>query len=66
MVDEYVTWGNKINPDTGYPNCVTGPGRGSADGSLVLLVLGISLIDPIINNLMFERFLSLDRNSPPD
>lgn len=66
MVDEYVTWGNKINPDTGYPNCVTGPGRGSADGSLVLLVLGISLIDPIVNNLMFERFLSLDRNSPPD
>lgn len=28
MVDEYVTWGNTINPETGYPNCSVGPGRG--------------------------------------
>lgn len=66
MVDEYVTWGNAIDTSTGYPQCALGPGRGSADGSLVLYALGISKIDPIINNLMFERFLSLDRNSPPD
>ena len=66
MVEEYVNWGNSINPETGEPNCVTGPGRGSADGSLVLYVLGISLIDPIKNNLMFERFLSIDRTSAPD
>lgn len=66
MVDEYVTWGNTIDKKTGYPRVAIGPGRGSADGSLVLYALGISKIDPIINNLMFERFLSLDRNSPPD
>ena len=66
LVDEYVNWGNTIDPQTGYPQAVCGPGRGSADGSLVLFALGISLIDPIKANLMFERFLSVDRNSPPD
>ncbi len=43
-----------------------GPGRGSAVGSLVLYALGISEVDPIQHNLIFERFLNPDRVSPPD
>lgn len=66
MVQEYVNWGNSINPETGYPYCSVGPGRGSADGSLVLFCIGVSLIDPVKNNLMFSRFLNMNRNSPPD
>jgi DNA polymerase III subunit alpha len=43
-----------------------GPGRGSAVASLVCYVLGITDVDPITNELMFERFLTEDRISPPD
>ena len=43
-----------------------GPGRGSAAGSLVAYCLGITHIDPIKNNLLFERFLNPDRISMPD
>lgn len=43
-----------------------GPGRGSAAGSLVAYVLGITNIDPIKYNLLFERFLNPDRISLPD
>ncbi len=43
-----------------------GPGRGSAVGSLVLYALGISEVDPLKHNLIFERFLNPDRVSPPD
>ncbi len=43
-----------------------GPGRGSAAGSLVSYVLGITNIDPIRYGLMFERFLNPDRQSSPD
>ncbi|HXY60378.1 MAG TPA: DNA polymerase III subunit alpha [Chthoniobacterales bacterium] len=43
-----------------------GPGRGSAAGSLVAYVLGITDIDPIQFGLIFERFLNPDRVSPPD
>jgi DNA polymerase-3 subunit alpha len=43
-----------------------GPGRGSAAGSLVAYVLGITDIDPIQFGLLFERFLNPDRVSPPD
>ncbi len=43
-----------------------GPGRGSAVGSLVLYAIGISEVDPIEHNLIFERFLNPDRVSPPD
>ncbi len=43
-----------------------GPGRGSAAGSLVAYVLGITNIDPIKYNLIFERFLNPERISPPD
>jgi len=43
-----------------------GPGRGSAAGSLVAYTLGITNIDPIRYNLLFERFLNPDRISLPD
>lgn len=43
-----------------------GPGRGSAAGSLVAYVLGITDINPIEHNLLFERFLNPERVSMPD
>jgi DNA polymerase-3 subunit alpha len=43
-----------------------GPGRGSAAGSLVAYVLGITDIDPLQFGLIFERFLNPERVSPPD
>ena len=43
-----------------------GPGRGSAVGSLVLYSLGITDIDPLEYNLIFERFLNPERVSLPD
>ncbi|SDW78651.1 DNA polymerase-3 subunit alpha [Amycolatopsis xylanica] len=43
-----------------------GPGRGSAAGSLVAYVLGITNIDPIPQKLLFERFLNPERASMPD
>ncbi len=47
-------------------NILVGPGRGSAAGSLVAFVLGITDIDPIKFNLLFERFLNPQRISMPD
>ncbi len=43
-----------------------GPGRGSAAGSMVAYVVGITDIDPLQYGLIFERFLNPDRISPPD
>ncbi|MEK7178230.1 MAG: DNA polymerase III subunit alpha, partial [Patescibacteria group bacterium] len=43
-----------------------GPGRGSAAGSLISYLIGITNIDPIKYNLLFERFLNPDRVAPPD
>ncbi|MCP5480428.1 MAG: DNA polymerase III subunit alpha [Spirochaetales bacterium] len=43
-----------------------GPGRGSAAGSIVSYALGITDIDPLRYNLLFERFLNPDRNEMPD
>ena len=43
-----------------------GPGRGSAAGSLVAYVLGITDLDPIKHKLIFERFLNPERISMPD
>jgi len=60
IVQDFVNWAkeNRI---------VVGPGRGSAPGSLVSYVLGITSVDPLKYNLLFERFLSLGRStSPPD
>jgi len=41
-------------------------GRGSAANSLVCFLLGVTSIDPIQHKLLFERFLSGERNEPPD
>lgn len=43
-----------------------GPGRGSAAGSIVAYALNITNIEPLENQLLFERFLNPDRVSPPD
>ncbi len=59
MVQDFVNWAKK-------EGIVVGPGRGSAAGSLVSYVLGITNIDPIAYNLIFERFMNPDRISPPD
>lgn len=53
----------KYARDNGIP---VGPGRGSAAGSLVAFCLGITNIDPIKYNLLFERFLNPERKSMPD
>ena len=45
---------------------MVGPGRGSAAGSLVSYTLGITNIDPVKYNLLFERFLNPDRVTMPD
>jgi len=49
--------------ESGIP---VGPGRGSAAGSLVAYSLGITNIDPIEHDLLFERFLNPERISMPD
>ncbi|QIL50833.1 DNA polymerase III subunit alpha [Weissella coleopterorum] len=45
---------------------MTGPGRGSVAGSLVAYCLGITEVDPIANELLFERFLNPKRSQMPD
>ncbi len=41
-------------------------GRGSAANSVVCFMLGITSVDPVAHNLLFSRFVSADRNEPPD
>lgn len=59
IVWDYVKYAKKNN-------VLVGPGRGSAAGSLVSYVLGITDIDPIKYNLLFERFLNPERVTMPD
>ena len=59
VVKEYVNWAR----ENGVP---VGPGRGSAAGSLVAYVLGITQVDPIKYGLLFERFLDEKREAIPD
>ncbi len=59
IVQDYI----KAAPALG---CSVGPGRGSAAGSAVAYCLGITNIDPIKYDLLFERFLNPDRISLPD
>jgi len=47
-------------------HCQVGPGRGSGAGSIVAYALGITQLDPIELDLLFERFLNPDRISLPD
>lgn len=59
VVWDYVKFAKKSN-------IMVGPGRGSAAGSLVSYVLGITNVDPIKHGLLFERFLNPERVSLPD
>lgn len=43
-----------------------GPARGSSAGSLVCFLMGITTVDPIVHDLLFERFLDLGRSDLPD
>jgi DNA polymerase-3 subunit alpha len=56
----------KAIADKSNETMLTGPGRGSAAGSLVAYVLGITQIDPIKYDLLFERFLRKDATDYPD
>jgi DNA polymerase-3 subunit alpha len=59
IVWDFVNWA-KTN---GVP---VGPGRGSAAGAIITYCLGITDIDPLEHDLVFERFLNPERVSPPD
>jgi DNA polymerase-3 subunit alpha len=59
IVWDFIKWAK----DNGIP---VGPGRGSAAGSLVAYVLGITDLCPLRFGLIFERFLNPERVSPPD
>jgi len=56
----------KAISDRAADNMLTGPGRGSAAGSLVAYVLGITQVDPIKYGLLFSRFLRSDATDYPD
>src|SRR5580698_5567861 len=59
IVADFIRWARS----NGVP---VGPGRGSGAGSLVAYVLGITDLDPIEHDLLFERFLNPERVSMPD
>lgn len=59
IVNDFVNWGK----DRGI---VFGPGRGSTAGSIVAFATRITDLDPLKYDLLFERFLTPDRVSPPD
>ncbi|MDQ6961557.1 MAG: DNA polymerase III subunit alpha [Mariprofundaceae bacterium] len=59
IVADFIQWAR----DQDIP---VGPGRGSGAGSLVAFVLGITDLDPLYYNLLFERFLNPERVSMPD
>lgn len=59
IVQDFIRWAR-------IHGIVVGPGRGSAAGSLVSFVLGITNIDPLKYDLLFERFLNPERIQVPD
>ena len=59
IVSDFIQW----SKDNDVP---VGPGRGSGAGSLVAYALGITALDPIEHNLLFERFINPERISMPD
>ena len=59
IVADFIGW----SKDNDIP---VGPGRGSGAGSLVAYALGITNVDPIVHELLFERFLNPERVSMPD
>jgi DNA polymerase III subunit alpha len=59
IVSDFVNWAKE-------QGILVGPGRGSAAGSIVAYSLGITDLDPLKFDLLFERFLNPDRISMPD
>lgn len=59
VVADLVNWAKSAN-------IMVGPGRGSVGGSLVAFLMGITDIDPIRFDLLFERFINPSRNDLPD
>lgn len=59
IVADFVSWAKN-------QGIIVGPGRGSAAGSLVCYLTGITNLDPLEYDLLFERFLNPDRISMPD
>jgi DNA polymerase III, alpha subunit len=59
IVSDFIDWAKKND-------IPVGPGRGSGAGSLVAFALGITNIDPLQYDLLFERFLNQERVSMPD
>ena len=59
IVQDFLNWARS-------QKIAVGPGRGSAAGSIVAYLTGITDIDPIYHNLIFERFLNPERLSMPD
>ena len=59
IVQDFINWGRRSGVSVG-------PGRGSAAGSCVAYCLGITNLDPIRYDLLFERFLNPERISMPD
>jgi len=59
IVGDFINWAKKNG-------CPVGPGRGSGAGSLVAYAQGITDLDPLQYNLLFERFLNPERVSMPD
>lgn len=67
IVQEYIqegkNFGKQCEEGVGY---YVGPGRGSGAGSIVNYLIGITAVDPIKYNLIFERYLNPERISMPD
>ncbi|WP_240783535.1 DNA polymerase III subunit alpha [Stenotrophobium rhamnosiphilum] len=59
VVADFIEWAKKNG-------CPVGPGRGSGAGSLVAYTIGVTDLDPLPYNLLFERFLNPERVSLPD
>ncbi len=59
IVQDFINWAKR-------EDIPVGPGRGSAAGSLVAYALKITNLDPLRYNLLFERFLNVERESMPD
>src|SRR5210317_320467 len=59
IVADFINWAKENNVPVG-------PGRGSGAGSVVAFALGITDLDPLSYNLLFERFLNPERVSMPD
>jgi DNA polymerase III subunit alpha len=59
IVADFIGWAKR-------QDIPVGPGRGSGAGSLVAFCLGITELDPILHDLLFERFLNPERVSMPD